>query len=126
MRVKDVVDVLQEYETPLVEAAAETLPDALSPDDDVVDLETLADRHGVSEDALETISFPDHVRVGRTLVRPAVLDRLESVVEVGMSLSTVESRLAEHGIDDVSATLSWLGYRVEWEGLGGGTVRERE
>ena len=126
VRVKDVVDVLQEYETPLVEAAAETLPDALSPDDDVVDLETLADRHGVSEDALETISFPDHVRVGRTLVRPAVLDRLESVVEVGMSLSTVESRLAEHGIDDVSATLSWLGYRVEWEGLGGGTVRERE
>jgi len=125
VRVKDVVDVLQEYETALIEAAADALPDALSPDDDVVDLETLADRHGVSEDALETVSFPDHVRVGRTLVRPVVLDRLESAVEAGMSLSTVESRLAEHEIDDVSATLSWLGYRVEWEGLGGGTVRER-
>jgi len=116
VRVKDVVDVLQEYETALIEAAADAL---------VVDLETLADRHGVSEDALETVSFPDHVRVGRTLVRPVVLDRLESAVEAGMSLSTVESRLAEHEIDDVSATLSWLGYRVEWEGLGGGTVRER-
>ena len=125
VRVKDVVDVLQEYETALIEAAADALPDSLSPDDDVVDLETLADRHGVSEDALETISFPDHVRVGRTLVRPAVLDQLESAVEAGMSLSTVESRLDEHGIDAVSATLSWLGYRVEWEGLSGGTVRER-
>jgi len=125
VRVKDVVDVLQEYETTLIEAAADALPDALSPDDDVVELEALADRHGVSEDALEAVSFPDHVRVGRTLVRPAVLKRLESIVEAGTSLSTVESRLKEHGIDDVSATLSWLGYRVEWEGLSGGTVRER-
>ena len=125
VRVKDVVDVLREYETSLVEAAADALPDALSPDDNVVNLETLATRHGVGEDALETISFPDHVRVGRTLVRPAVLERLESTVETGMSLSAVESRLEDHGIDDVSATLSWLGYRVEWDGLSGGTVRNR-
>ena len=126
VRVKDVVDVLREYETPLVEAAADALADTLSPDDDVIGLATLADRHGVSEDALEEVSFPDHVRVGRTLIRPAVLEQLGSTVEAGMSLSTVESRLEAHGVDDLSATLSWLGYRVEWEGLGGGTVRKRD
>ena len=32
---------------------------------------------------------------------------------------------AEHGIDAASL-LSALGYRVEWSGLSGGTVRRRE
>ena len=125
VRVKDVVDVLREYETDLVAAAAASLPDELAPADDVVTIEAIADRHGVSEDALEDVSFPEHERVGRTFVRPAVLDAVARELDAGMSLADAEAVLDERGLDDASAALSALGYRVEWTGLSGGTVREK-
>jgi len=125
VRVKDVVDVLREYETDLVAEAAADLPDELVPDDDVIALAALADRHGVGEAAVEGKTFPEHERVGRTLVRPAVLAALDDAIEPGASFDDVEALLAEHGVDDASAVLSALGYRVEWEGLGGGTVRAK-
>jgi predicted nuclease of restriction endonuclease-like RecB superfamily len=125
VRVKDVVDALREYEADLVADAAAALPDELVPEDDVVTLATLATRHGVSEDAVADASFPDHERVGRTLVRPAVLEALGERIEPGMDLSTVEAVLAEFDLDDASAVLSRLGYRVEWEGLGGGIIRTK-
>ncbi len=124
VRLKDVVDVLREYEADLVEESAAALPEELRPEEDAVTLSTVADRQGVGEDALESVAFPDHERVGRTLVRPAVLSALAGEIEDGMALSEVGALLEERGIDDASATLSALGYRVEWEGLGGGTVRE--
>ena len=126
VRVKDVRDALREYEAELAAAAAATLPDELYPDADVVTLANLATQHGVSERVIEGKSFPDHERVGRTLVRPAVLDALAERVEAGMALSEAEDALAAHGIDDASAALSRLGYRVAWDGLSGGTVRRRE
>jgi hypothetical protein len=126
VRVKDVVDVLREYEAEFVADAAADLPDALSPDPDVIGLDDLADEHGVSVEAIEDKSFPDHERIGRTLVRPAVLEALADEVDAGMALSAAESIFDEHGIDDASAALSRLGYRVKWEGLGGGTVREKD
>ena len=126
VRVKPVVDVLREYETDLVADAAEGLPETFAPDEDVIELAELAARHGVSESAVEDGPFPDHDLVGRTLIRPAVLERLRAAVDDGMSLSAATERLAAHGVDDASATLSALGYRVEWEGLGGGTVRRKE
>jgi hypothetical protein len=126
VRVKDVVDVLREYETDLVADAAAVLPDSLTPDDDVVSLSALADRRGVSEAALEGVAFPEHELVGRTLVRPAVLDSLSADIAPGMALSEAETLLEDRGIADASATLSALGYRVEWDGLSGGTLRERE
>jgi hypothetical protein len=58
-------------------------------------------------------------------VRESVLATLDSRVEPGQSLSAVEAACEEHGLSDVSAVLSTLGYRVEWEGLTGGTVAER-
>ncbi|WP_327052368.1 DUF790 family protein [Halomicrococcus gelatinilyticus] len=125
IRVKDVRDALRRYEDDLVAANAAALPDDLSPDADAVTLADLAAAHGVSEDALAEKSFPDHVRVGRTLVRPALLETLADEIEDGMAFSSVESLLDDHGVDDASALLSELGYAVEWEGLGGGTVRER-
>jgi len=91
-----------------------------------VTLAALAERHGVSEAAVEGKAFPQHELVGRTLVRPAVLESLAEEIAAGMSLSEAETVLDERGIDDASATLSRLGYRVEWEGLSGGTVRARE
>ena len=124
--VKDVVDVLREYETDLVADATADLPPTFAPDDDVLPLSDLADRYGVSESAVEDGPFPEHELVGRTLVRPATLDRLREDIGDGMSLSAVETRLDERGLGDASATLSTLGYRVEWEGLGGGTVRKSE
>jgi hypothetical protein len=42
-----------------------------------------------------------------------------------MSLADVEDVLAAVGLGDTSAVLSRLGYRVEWEGLGGGVLREK-
>jgi len=125
VRVKDVVDVLREYETELVADAAAELPDALAPGDDVVTIEAIADRHGVSEAALDSVSFPEHERVGRTLVRPAVLDAVADEVTAGLSLADAEGVLDAHGIDDASAALSALGYRVEWTGLSGGTIHEK-
>jgi predicted nuclease of restriction endonuclease-like RecB superfamily len=125
VRVKDVVDVLREYEAEFVADAAADLPDSLSPDADAVGLDDLADGHGVSVEALEDKSFPDHERIGRTLVRPAVLEALADEIDAGMALSEAEAVLDEYSVDDASAALSRLGYRVEWEGLGGGTVRKK-
>ena len=125
VRVKDVRDALRGYEDDLVAESAAGLPDELVPDADVVTIESLAADHGVSEDAVEGKSFPDHERVGRTLVRPAVLQELGERIEAGIALEEAKAALDEHGIDDASAALSALGYRVEWEGLSGGTVRER-
>ncbi|WP_136718177.1 DUF790 family protein [Halorientalis salina] len=125
VRIKDVRDVLRRYEDDLVADASADLPAELRPDDDAIALDVLAERHGVSADTLEGKSLPDHETVGRTLVRPGVLEALDGVIEAGMALDGVERALDEYGIDDASAVLSRLGYRVEWEGLGGGTVREK-
>jgi predicted nuclease of restriction endonuclease-like RecB superfamily len=125
VRVKDVVDVLRDYEADLVADAVASLSAKLAPDDDVVTLEAVADHHGVSEEALDDVSFPAHERVGRTLVRPAVLDAVADDLAAGMAYADAEAVLDQHGIDDASAALSALGYRVEWTGLSGGTVREK-
>ncbi|SNZ12822.1 hypothetical protein SAMN06269185_1942 [Natronoarchaeum philippinense] len=126
VRIKDVRDALRTYENELVAASAADLPAELVPDEDVIGFDALASRHGVSEAAIEDKSFPEHDRIGRTLVRPAVLDALADEIETGMTLSEAESALGDADIGDASAALSALGYRVEWEGLSGGTVRERE
>jgi len=126
VRVKDVVDALREFEADLVADAAGSLPDEMEPDADAVGLEQLAAEYGVSVAAVEDKSFPAHRLVGRTLVRPSVLDSAGDAIEAGMDLSAAEAVLAEHGLTDASAALSALGYRVEWEGLGGGTVREKD
>ncbi|MFC7155560.1 DUF790 family protein [Halomarina halobia] len=126
VRVKDVRDALRRYEETLVADAVADLPDDLVPDADAVTLAELAAEYGVSESAVEEKSFPAHERVGRTLVRPAVLDDLRGRIEPEMSLSEAEAVLGEAGIDDASAALSALGYRVEWNGLSGGTVREKD
>jgi len=125
VRVKDVRNALRRYEQELVADAVAALPDELSPGADVVTIEELATEYGVSEDAIDGKSFPEHERVGRTLVRPAVLADLAGEIEAGMDYSEAQAVLDEQGIDDASAALSRLGYRVAWEGLGGGTVRER-
>ena len=125
VRVKDVVDALRAYERDLVADAAADLPDELVPDADAVTLAALAETYGVSEAAVEDKTFPEHERVGRTLVRPAVFEALAERIQPGMALDEAEPELDEYGIDDASAALSRLGYRVEWEGLGGGTVSEK-
>ncbi|WP_335999666.1 DUF790 family protein [Halorientalis halophila] len=125
VRLKDVRRALRRYEDDLTTDAAASLPDDLVPEEDVIDLESLADRHGVSVSALEGKKFRDHARVGRTLIRPSVISSLEGNISEGMDLAAAEAVLDEYGIDDASAILSRLGYRVAWEGLGGGTVREK-
>jgi hypothetical protein len=124
--VKDVRDALRRYEADLEAESAAGLPEELVPDADVTTLAAVADSHGVSEDVVEDKAFPEHERVGRMLVRPAVLTTLGEEVEPGLSLDAAEGVLDEYGIDDASAVLSRLGYRVEWEGLSGGTIRERD
>jgi predicted nuclease of restriction endonuclease-like RecB superfamily len=126
VRIKDIRNALRRYEDELVADAAGKLSEELRPDDDVITLATLADRHGVSEDALDGKSFPEHERVGRTLVRQQVLDAIDDELAVGMDLDDAESVLAEYDIEETSAVLSRLGYRVAWEGLGGGILERRE
>jgi len=125
VRLKDVRDALRGYEAELAAESADRLPDELVPDADAVALDALAADRGVSVDAIADKSFPDHERVGRTLVRPTLLADLEDEIEDEMAFAEVEALLAERGIDDASALLSELGYAVEWEGLTGGTVREK-
>ena len=125
VRVKEVVAALREYEDSLVAAAAADLPEVLVPEADVKPLAALAADYGVSEAALKTVRFPAHELVGRTLVRPTVLDTVDDQLEVGMSLAEVETTLDEFGLDDASAVLARLGYRVEWTGLSGGQLRPK-
>jgi len=125
VRVKDVVNALRDLEADLVADQADDLPAALVPEDDVVSLADLAAGHGVSEQAIEGVDFPEHERVGRTLVRPSVLDAIDADLEPGLSKDDAEAVVADHGVDDASAVFSRLGYRVEWEGLGSGTLREK-
>ncbi|WP_096391062.1 DUF790 family protein [Halopenitus persicus] len=126
VRVKDVVDVLREYETDLLADAAADLPEVIRPNEDVIELEAIADRHGVGVDALAEVTFPDHERLGGTLVRPAVLADLEDRLEPGTSLEAAEDAFRSVGITETSPVLSRLGYRTEWDGLSGGTIRRRE
>ncbi|MEF8937029.1 MAG: DUF790 family protein [Halovenus sp.] len=125
IRLKDVRSVLRRYEDDLERASVADLPDELVPDADTISLAALASEYGVSESALDDLSFPDHEQVGRTLVRPSVLDDIGARLDAGMSLETAEEILAEHDLSETSAVLAELGYRVEWEGLGGGTVQKR-
>ncbi|QLD85213.1 DUF790 family protein [Natronomonas halophila] len=125
VRLKDIRDALRHYEEDLRAESADSLPDELSPETDVTTIAGLAEEYGVPESAIEDAAFPDHELVGRTLVRPAVLEDIAEDIEAGLDLSEVEALLDQRGIDETSAVLSRLGYRVEWEGLGGGTVREK-
>ncbi len=120
----DVRAALRTHERRLAADAAAALPDELRPDADAVTLADLAADHGVSEAALERVTFPAHDRVGRTLVRPAVLEKLGERLSPGMQFEAAEAVFEEYGIDDSSSLLSALGYRVEWEGLGDGVLRE--
>ena len=126
IRLRDVRRALRPYEERVVADAVADLPKELCPDAAVSTLEALADQYGVSETALDDLSFPDHERVGRTLIRPTVLEDLADTLEPGLSLSETEQVLAEQGITETSAVLSRLGYEVAWEGLGGGTLQEKE
>ncbi|AUX08008.1 hypothetical protein AArcSl_0355 [Halalkaliarchaeum desulfuricum] len=126
VRVKDVVDVLREYESGFIEREAERVPEEVVPDADVISLVEVAAEFGVSVAAVEEKAFPEHRVVGRTLVRPAVLSEIDENLEPGQSLADVESILESRGLSDASAVLSTLGYRIEWEGLGGGRLRRRK
>jgi len=126
VRVKDVVDALRRYEADLVAETRADLPDELRPETDVIGLDELAADYGVSVDALDAVAVPEHERVGRTLIRPDVLRALDATLEPGLTLDAVEERLDEYGITGTSAVLSRLGYEVVWEGLSGGSIRERE
>jgi predicted nuclease of restriction endonuclease-like RecB superfamily len=125
VRVKDVVDVLREYEETLATSVTADLPDELVPDDDVVSVESLTTEYDVPTDAMADVQFPDHERIGDVLVRPAVLESVAAELSVGQSVTAASDSLAAVGIDDTSAALSRLGYRVAWEGLGGGELVEK-
>jgi len=126
VRVKDVVDVLREYETDLTAAAAADLPDELRPEAGVIELDDVAETHGVATDVIEGRAFPEHSRVGQWLVRPDVLTRIEDEIEAGQSFAEAEAIIEEYGISDAGAVLSAVGYRVVWDGLSGGTLEERQ
>ena len=77
----------------------------------MVTLSALAARRGVSEAAVEGQAFPGHERVGRTLVRPAVLDDLGERVEADLDEAT--DALESAGVTDASAARARLPRRVD-------------
>ncbi|MES3516967.1 MAG: DUF790 family protein [Natronomonas sp.] len=123
VRPKDVRNALRPYEKRLRARSADALSAELHPPDDAVALSEIATRHGVPEAVLDDVEFPDHELVGRTLIRPAVLEELSGRIESGLSLEDAEEIFEEWGITESSAVLSRLGYRVEWQGLDGGILR---
>ena len=125
VRVKDVVDVLREYEAELVDQAAGDLPAEFRPEEDVTTIEAIAEAYGVSTDAIESRAFPDHERLGQLLVRPAVLSTVGEELSEGLLLSEAEDVLTARGLTDTSAVLSAVDYRVEWDGLTGGVLKKR-
>ena len=125
VRLKDIRDALRPYEETLREESTASVPETLSPDADVVRVGPMAERYGVPESAIESVTFPEHERVGRALVRPSTLSEIESEIEPETTLSAVEAVLDEYGIDETDAVLSRLEYRVEWDGLSGGTIRDK-
>ena len=125
VRLADIRDALRPYEDELRVESAAGLPESVVPDTDVTTIEALAGQYDVPERAIEGIETPEHERVGRTLIRPAVLDTLADDIETGMDLTEAEAVLDGYGIDDASTVLSRLGYRIEWDGLSGGTVQKR-
>ncbi|MFT4947633.1 MAG: putative nuclease of restriction endonuclease-like RecB superfamily, partial [Natronomonas sp.] len=108
--VKDVRNALRRYEDELVATAAEALPEEIRPDQRVTTISELAAEFGVSEAVIEDKEFPEHDRIGRTLVEPAALDDLAEQIDEGMSFEEVEGVLAEAGIEDASSALGALGY----------------
>jgi len=126
VRLADVRDALRPYEAELRSESAASVPEPLAPEADVTTIETLAAEYGVPESAIENADVPEHERVGRTLLRPTVLEALSTAVEDGMELRDVEAALEEHGVEGTSSVLARLGYRIEWDGLSGGTVRPKE
>ena len=123
VRLADIRDALRPYEDELRAKSAAGLPASVVPDADVTTIEALAAEYGVPERAIEEVDTPEHERVGRTLIKPAVLRAVADDIEAGMELTAADAVFRGHGIDETSAVLSWLGYRVEWDGLSGGTVR---
>jgi hypothetical protein len=130
VRVKDVVDALRRYESSLLAEAAASLPAEIVPDADATTVDAVAEAYGVTPDAIDEagVAFPDHERVGGSLLRRSVLDGLADELSAGMAYAEAESVLDDLGVDDAdaSAVLSRLGYRVAWQGLGGGVLRERD
>jgi hypothetical protein len=125
VRLKDVRDALRRYEDRLTATSASDLPDDLRPDADAISLAEVAAERGVSEDALEGVTFPEHRLVGRTLVRSGVLDDIAAELEPGMSYGDAEAVIERRNVSEASSVLSALGYEVKWEGLGGGTLRRK-
>jgi predicted nuclease of restriction endonuclease-like RecB superfamily len=125
VRIKDVRNALRRYEQQLTDQAADSLPDELRLDEDVISVAALSEQYGVTSDAFDDVDFPAHERIGGVLVAPEVLDRIDEELETGMALSDVESVLESYDITETSAVLGELGYRIEWEGLSGGTLREK-
>ena len=125
VRLADIRDALRPYEATLRAESADAVPETIVPEADVVTITALADEYDVPESAIESATFPDHERTGRTYIKPSLLESLADEIVPGMELTAVEAHFDEHGISETSAVLSKLGYRVKWDGLRGGTVQER-
>jgi predicted nuclease of restriction endonuclease-like RecB superfamily len=126
VRIKDVRDVLRRYEDELVAELVDTIPEELRPDSDVISLADVATDLGTSQQVLDDVRFPEHEQIGQTLVREPVLHDLRAELEPGMSLADAERLFETYEIEENSALLSELGYKVEWEGLSGGTIRAED
>jgi predicted nuclease of restriction endonuclease-like RecB superfamily len=130
-----ILRLLQRREEALLESEIQTL-DAkqLRLEGDIVELQRLADQHGVSMEAvrasLKTMDVDDYTLAGGAYIRNAKLEALKLKLEALTDPSLQQAlHLLEHeGVKEPYAILSALDYGIRWNGLdtGRSSIYKRE
>lgn len=118
---RKVLEVLQSYAE--AEVKAQTAELRLNVEKPVVTLKELAEKYGVSMEAVRrtTENLETHVLIGETLIEKnlmmAVNETIKSVVGAETPLPTVLKILEPYGLPDPIAAITHCGFQIKWRGL---------
>lgn len=118
----DIIKILRRYEEKQHSEDIKRLSDVeIVFDGDVVNLNELAQRYGVSTDALKEViiskNIPGYLLLGEQLVRDRVLEEVREGIAGVTRYSDSIKILDGYGIKAHGEALRVLGYRVKWTGL---------
>ncbi|NYT16307.1 MAG: DUF790 family protein, partial [Methanomassiliicoccales archaeon] len=120
----DIIKILRRYEEEQQAEDIAKLKDkeiSLGSDTGVVNLDEVADRYGVSLEALKEVirdkNMPDYSLVCDQLVSIEVLGAIRAELAGVTKHGDAVQIFKNHGVDAHSVALSLLGYKVKWTGL---------
>lgn len=118
----EIIKILRQYEGRQHSEDIIKLQDAeLVFDGDVVNLDELAQRYGVSTDALKEViisrKMPGYSMLGEQLVSDRILSRIKEEIAGITRYRETTKILDNYGIKAHGEALRFLGYRVKWAGL---------